>query len=100
MGAIICPSPATKRIKDMKERRISRPGAGGPTQPVTLTPPMPGQAEGPEADQPQNQKSGWEDSEAAQARPRIVHVISGLGQGGRSEEHTSELQSRGQTVCR
>lgn len=66
----------------MKERRISRPGAGGPTQPVTLTPPMPGQAEGPEADQPQTQKAGWEDGEAAQARPRIVHVISGLGQGG------------------
>src|SRR5690625_7356595 len=30
-----------------------------------------------------------------------LHVVAGLAQGGgRSEEHTSELQSRGHLVCR
>src|SRR3712207_7058297 len=34
------------------------------------------------------------------AAGRLVHDVTGHEQGGRSEEHTSELQSRQYLVCR
>src|SRR5690625_4374456 len=42
----------------------------------------------------------WPDGVGTADQPGEVFFQKNLGKGARSEEHTSELQSRGQLVCR
>src|SRR5437870_8405887 len=47
----------------------------------------------------QHRRSGGRPVETAHVQPELLDVLRSIGEA-RSEEHTSELQSRGHLVCR